>query len=71
VLALPGASDVDGAAVATALGVVIEAEEVALEEQAVLVALRGAARPATRARDREGAKISRPDPDSAGDRSLA
>jgi signal transduction histidine kinase len=71
VLALPGAADVDSAAVATALSVVLEAEEVALEEQAVLVALRGPARPATRARDRDSAKISRPDPDSAGEGSVA
>jgi signal transduction histidine kinase len=71
VLALPGAADVDGAAVASALTATLEAEEIALEEQAVLVALRGAARPTTRVRDRDATKSSGPDPDSAGDGSAA
>jgi len=71
VLALPGAADVDGAAVATALGVVLEAEEMALEEQAVMVALRGAAWTAVPARDRDATRISGPDPDSVGDGSAA
>jgi signal transduction histidine kinase len=66
VLALPGAADVDGGAVATALAAVLEAEEIALEEQAVLVALRGPARPAIHARHRDDTRISRPDPESTG-----
>ena len=71
VLALPGAADVDGAAVATALATVLEAEEIALEEQAVLVALRGPARPAIHTRHRDDTRILRPDPESTGDGSAA
>jgi len=71
VLALPGAADVDGAVVATALAAVLEAEEIALEEQAVLVALRGPARPAIHARHRDDTRISRPDPEATGDGSAA
>jgi len=67
VFALPGAADVDGDAVAAALAAVLEAEEIALEEHGVLVALRVAARPAARGRDRDATQIWRPDPDSAGD----
>jgi signal transduction histidine kinase len=40
VLALPGAADHDGATVAAGLAAVLDTEELALEEQAVLVALR-------------------------------
>jgi len=71
VLALPGAADVDGDAVATALAAALEAEEIALEEQAVLVALRGPARPAIHARHRDDTRISRLDPESTGDGSAA
>jgi signal transduction histidine kinase len=71
VLALPGAADVDGAAVATALAGALEAEEIALEERAVMVALRGSAQPTIGARDRDGTRISRPDPDSTADGSAA
>jgi len=65
------AADVDGAVVATALAAVLEAEEIALEEQAVLVALRGPARPAIHARHRDDTRISRLDPESTGDGSAA
>jgi signal transduction histidine kinase len=71
VLALPGTADTDGIAVTAALAAVLEAEEMTLEEQAVLVALRGPARPAIRARDHDASKILRPDPDAAGDGSAA
>ena len=71
VLALPGAADVDGDAVATVLVAALEAEEIALEEQAVLVALRGPARPAIHARHRDDTRISRPDPEATGDGSAA
>ena len=71
VLALPGSADVDGAAVAKALGAVLEAEEMALEEQAVMVALRGAGVTAVPVRVRDAARISRPNPDSADDGSAA
>jgi signal transduction histidine kinase len=40
VLALPGAADRDHDSIATALAAVLEAEELALEEQAVVAALR-------------------------------
>ncbi len=40
VVALPGAADRDGGTVATALAAVLDAEELALEEQAVLAAMR-------------------------------
>jgi len=71
VLALPGTADVDGAVVATSLAAVLEAEEIALEEQAVLVALRGPARPAIHRRHRDDTRISRLDPESTGDGSAA
>ena len=71
VLALPGAADMTGATLAEALDVVIEAEELALEEQAVLVALRGQARPATAAHVREDSQAMRDDVDSASDGSAA
>ena len=67
VLALPGAADVDGAAAGTAIAGVLEAEELALEEQAVLVAMRRPARQAIRAPERADTRLSRPGHGSASD----
>ena len=71
VLVLPGAADVDGSIVATALAAVLEAEAMALEERAVLATRRGPARPAVTAYDRADGKTLRPDVDSANDGSAA
>jgi signal transduction histidine kinase len=54
VLALPGAAEMTGTGVATALAAVLEAEELALEERAVLVALGRPARSAVETRVRDG-----------------
>lgn len=64
VLALPGAADVEGASVPAAMAGVIEAEEQALEEQAVLVALRRPARSDIRRRELDDPETSRTGPDS-------
>jgi signal transduction histidine kinase len=71
VLVLPGVADVGGAAVAATLAATLEAEEQALEEQAVLAALRRPARSSTRPHDRRTPKIPRSDPGSASDGSAA
>jgi signal transduction histidine kinase len=71
VLVLPGSADAEGTVVATALAAVLEAEEMALEERAVLIASRGPARPAVPAHDGDDGKTLRPDADSANDGSAA
>ena len=64
VLALPGAADVSGATVAAAIAAVLDDEELALEEEAVLAAIRRPVRPALGARAR-GVGPGRPDADAA------
>jgi signal transduction histidine kinase len=71
VLVLPGSADVDGSVVALALAAALEAEATVLEERAVLATMRGPARPAVAAHNRDDGKFLRPDVDSASDGSAA
>jgi chemotaxis protein histidine kinase CheA len=71
VLVLPGTAGVDGGGVAAALAMALEKEELALEEQAVLAALRRPARSAVRLPPRGTGEAPRPGPDSASNGSAA
>jgi signal transduction histidine kinase len=67
VLALRGAAGADGNVVASALEGILEAEDLALEEEAVLVALRGAPGPTRRELGHTSRRFLRHAPDSAHD----
>ncbi len=71
VLALPGTAAVDGGGVATALATALEREELALEEQAVLAALRRPSRSALRLPGRGIGEAPRPGPEAASNGSAA
>ncbi len=71
VLALPGAADVDGSALAAAVVTALEAEEMILEERSVLAALRGPARSRTQSHGGRGSPDPRALPGATSDGSAA
>jgi signal transduction histidine kinase len=71
VLVLPGSAGLDGGSVAAALAIALEKEELALEEQAVLAALRRPARSAVRLARHGTNEAPRPGPESASNGSAA